>query len=433
MSGLELWGGHECSVNRVGDGWRDQTRLSGHEERLEDLDRFAGLGLKAVRYPVLWERTEVERGRLDWRWPDQRLGRLRNLGLRPIVGLVHHGSGPAWTNLLDPGFAEGLAAYAGAVARRYPWVDEWTPVNEPLTTARFSALYGHWHPHAQDEGAFWLALLNQIDATRLAMRAIRAVNPRARLIQTEDFGHTWSTPPCASQARYENDRRLMTWDLLTGRLAPHHPLWLRLERFGLGARLDAVAEDPCPPDVIGLNHYITSDRFLDDRVERYPEPVRGGNGEMAYADVEAVRVLADYPDGWARSLAALWRRYRLPIAVTECHLGCTPDQQQHWLASCWRAALEARAAGADVRAVTAWSLLGSHDWDSLLTEWRGHYEAGVFDVSGGTPVATPLAALVRALATGDGAPTAARGWWAEPDRLTYPPCPTPDLLSETRL
>ena len=52
---------------------------------------------------------------------------------------------------------------AGAAAERYPWIEDWTPVNEPLTTARFSALYGHWYPHAQDEHAFWLALLNQID------------------------------------------------------------------------------------------------------------------------------------------------------------------------------------------------------------------------------------------------------------------------------
>ena len=147
MRPLELWGGHECTVNRVGAAWRDQTVLSGHEDRVEDLDRFAELGLRALRYPVLWERTERAPGVFDWDWPDERLTRLRRLGLRPVVGLLHHGSGPAWTDLLDPGFAEGLAAFAGAVAKRYPWVDDWTPVNEPLTTARFSALYGHWYPH----------------------------------------------------------------------------------------------------------------------------------------------------------------------------------------------------------------------------------------------------------------------------------------------
>jgi len=432
VSGLELWGGHECTVNRVGDRWLDQSRLSGHQERPDDLDRFAELGLRALRYPVLWERTEVERGRYDWSWPDERLGRLRALGVRPIVGLVHHGSGPAWTNLLDSEFATGLARFAGEVARRYFWVDDWTPVNEPLTTARFSALYGHWYPHARDERSFWLALLNQVDAVRLSMREIRAVNPRARLIQTEDFGHTWSTAPCAEQARHENERRLATWDLLTGRIVPGHPLWLRIERFGLGERLDAIAEDICPPDLLGLNHYVTSDRFLDHRPERYPEHTRGGNGEIAYADVEAVRVLADYPNGWVRCISDLWSRYLLPIAVTECHLGCTPEQQRQWLRACWRAAQDARTRGIDVRAVAVWALLGSHDWDSLLTDWRGSYEAGVFDVSDGFPRATPLADFVTELGRGGKADEPCPGWWETPDRLLYPEC-APLGMSEGRL
>ena len=65
---------------------------------------------------------------------------------------------------------------------------DWTPVNEPLTTARFSALYGHWYPHAVDEATFWLALLNEVEGTCAAMREVRHVNPAARLIQTEDLG-----------------------------------------------------------------------------------------------------------------------------------------------------------------------------------------------------------------------------------------------------
>ena len=95
---LALWGGHECTVNRVGDDWRDQTRLSGHHDRIEDLDRFAELGVKALRYPILWERTEVAPGEFEWSWSDARLNRLRELQVRPVVGLLHHGSGPAWTN-----------------------------------------------------------------------------------------------------------------------------------------------------------------------------------------------------------------------------------------------------------------------------------------------------------------------------------------------
>src|SRR4051812_21725351 len=144
-SPLEVWGGIEPTVNRVGDTYFNQLERSGHADRLSDLDRFAGLGLRALRYPVLWERTAPD-GLLsaDWTWPDKRLAHLRELGVRPIVGLVHHGSGPRSTSLVDPSFPTGLAGYARAVAERYPWVEDYTPVNEPLTTARFSGLYGVW-------------------------------------------------------------------------------------------------------------------------------------------------------------------------------------------------------------------------------------------------------------------------------------------------
>jgi dTDP-4-dehydrorhamnose reductase len=396
---LELWGGVECTVNRVGDRYRDQLRLSGHHERAGDLESFADLGIAALRYPVLWERTRPDPGRAaDWRWPDARLHRLRALEVRPIVGLVHHGSGPRHTHLLDDGFAPGLADHAGAVAARYPWIEDWTPVNEPLTTARFSALYGHWYPHATDERAFWLALLNQIDATRLAMAAIRRVTPTARLIATDDLGKTVATAPLAAQAEHDNQRRWAGWDLLFGRVDRHHPLFDPLDRLGLGDRLRRIADDPCPPDIVGVNHYLTSDRFLDHRLDRYPEHLHGSNGCEAYADTEAVRVLDPSPAGMAGALREAWARYRTPIALTEVHNGSTREEQLRWAAEAWDAAVALRAEGADVRAVTAWALLGSHGWDTLLTG-DGTYETGVFDVGDGTPRPTALAALWRGLPT----------------------------------
>ncbi|MDY6924749.1 MAG: glycoside hydrolase [Pseudomonadota bacterium] len=422
---LELWGGHECTVNRIGDRWRDQTVLSGHQDRITDLEAFADLGLKALRYPILWERVETEPGVFDWSWADARMARLRDLGLRPVIGLLHHGSGPRWTDLLDPDFAQGLGEFAGQAADRYPWVTDWTPVNEPLTTARFSALYGHWHPHGRDEGMFWAALLNQIEGTRAAMRAIRRTVPDARLVQTEDFGWTWSTAACADQAAYENDRRLMTWDLLCGRVVDGHPLRGDLDRRGHAQRLDHLAADPCPPGLVGLNHYVTSDRFLDERLDRYPARAHGGNGRIAYADVEAVRVLHRQSCSWERCLGLLWDRYRIPLAVTECHLGSSPEQQRRWLDRAWAAALSARDHGVAVEAVTVWALLGSYDWDTLLTGDNGRYEPGAFDLSAGDgPQPTALAAALQGLAR-HGAmpgPEPGPGWWDHDARLEYPPC-----------
>ena len=422
---LELWGGHECTVNRVGDRWFDQTVRTGHQDRPEDLERFASLGLKAIRYPVLWERISPNGDdRRDWAWTDARLNRLREMDVRPIAGLLHHGSGPKTTHMLDAGFAEGLAGHARAVAERYPWIDAYTPVNEPLTTARFSGQYGHWYPHGRDEHAFLHCLMNEVEATRAAMREIRKVNPAAKLVQTDDLGHVFATDPVAHQAAYENERRWVTFDLLCGRVTPEHVMWRFFEANGLGDRVLGLVDDPCPPDVIGLNYYLSSERFLDHRVDLYPPHLRGGNGRDAYADVEAVRAVMPGIMGLERLLLAAHERFGIPIAVTESHNGCTRDEQVRWLTESWEACEAARAQGADVQALTVWALLGSVDWNSLLTRDEGHYEPGVFDIRGGSPRETALAEACRRLARGDTSrPDAAQGqgWWSRDIRLQHVP------------
>lgn len=425
MGNLKLWVGVEPTVSRVGDETLDQLLLSGFDRRLDDLDRLASLGAAAVRFPLLWERTAPQGPeRADWSWADARLSRLAERGVQPILGLVHHGSGPRHTHLLDPAFAGGVAAYARAVAERYPQVVAYTPVNEPLTTARFSALYGHWYPHARDERSFWQALKHQLQATVLAMREIREVNPAAQLVQTEDLGHVASTPALREQASFENERRWLSFDLLLGRVDRQHPMWSYLRWIGATEReLEWFAENPCPPDVLGLNVYVTSERFLDERLHRYPPHTHGGNGRQAYADVEAVRVLGEGVGGPGARLREAHARYGLPLAITEVHLGCTREEQLRWLAEAWQQAGEVRGEGADVRAVTAWAALGAFEWNSLLTRQEGHYESGLWDVRGPEPRPTALAGLARELAHGQ-APShpvlVGPGWWRRAERLTFP-------------
>ena len=199
----EVWGGIECTINRVGDQFKDQLDYSGHYNRIGDLEIIGQLGIKAIRYPVLWEKHQPQKNQnINWNWTDGQLEYLCYAGMSPIAGLLHHGSGPMFTNLLDPEFPHLLASYAYEVASRYPWFESYTPVNEPLTTSRFSGLYGLWYPHHHSERSFYKMLINQLKGTVLAMEAIRSVNPAAKLVQTEDLGKTHSTPALAYQAQF---------------------------------------------------------------------------------------------------------------------------------------------------------------------------------------------------------------------------------------
>ncbi|HET9528536.1 MAG TPA: family 1 glycosylhydrolase [Pyrinomonadaceae bacterium] len=419
---LAVWAGVEATVNRVGNSYSDQIERSGHALRITDLDRLASLGVKTVRYPVLWERTAPRSlEEFDWRWSDERLNYLRRLDIKPIAGLLHHGSGPPYTDLLDPEFPEKLAQFAAAAAKRYPWVEDYTPVNEPLTTARFSCLYGHWYPHKRDALLFAKALLAQCRATVLAMREIRKVNPSARLIQTEDLGKTYSTPPLAYQAEFENERRWLTFDLLTGQLNSRRRMWQYFRHVGIKTdELKWFLDNPMPPDILGLNHYITSQRFLDHRIGRYSVSCHGGNWQQTYADVEAVRAC---PAGMLDPKALIkevWDRYEVPLAITEAHLACTREEQLRWFKEIWEAAQSLRREGVEIRAVTAWSAFGSFDWNSLLTKDDGCYESGVFDLRSTVPRPTALAKMMTTLAGGrdyDHPVLDSSGWWRRFDRL----------------
>ena len=361
---------------------------------------------------------------IDWSWADERLDRIRRLGIRPIVGLLHHGSGPRYTGLTDPEFPEKFARFASLVARRYPWIDAFTPINEPLTTARFSGLYGHWYPHRRDDRTFASALVNQVRATILAMSAIREVNAGAILVQTDDLGRTFSSRAMKYQADFDNERRWLAWDLLLGNLKPGQRMWNYLAGAGVDSKtLEFFSRPRCQLEIIGINHYVTSDRFLDDNLDSYPVSLRGNNGRQAYADDAAVRARPIVSGGVRTAIAEAHNRYEMPMALTEIHLGSTVDDRIRWFSDALQSAEVTRNRGMDVRAVTAWALLGSYGWDSLVTHEGGNYEPGAFDLRNGEPKPTRFADMLRMVTRGERLPgefIEGPRWWLEPSRLRHP-------------
>lgn len=420
-SGLEIWGGIECTINRVGDQFFDQLQYMNHYKRPEDLELIASVGIKKIRYPVLWEKHQPTlETEIDWDWTASRLHQLQEAGVEVIAGLVHHGSGPAFTDMLDPQFPYLLAAYAEKVAKRFPHLRYFTPVNEPLTTARFSGLYGLWYPHKASDRDFIQMLLHELKGTVLAMEAIRKVIPEAQLVQTEDLGKTYSTPLLKYQADFENKRRWLSYDLLCGRVNEEHPLWKYLLKLGIPqTELLFFQENPCVPDVFGFNYYVTSERYIDETLKNYPSNTHGGNGRHRYADVEAVRVEVEEETGIKVLVKEAWERYQKPIAITEVHLHCHREEQLRWFKYMWEACCQLKEEGVDLKAVTTWAMLGSVGWNKLLTKPRGLYEAGVFDLRGGLPRPTALASFITKITSGEAVHhlTNEKGWWLRNNRF----------------
>jgi len=430
MKKLDIWAGLECTRNRVHEKYFDQCEKNGHYQRLQDFDLFAEIVVEKIRYPCLWERVSPDNClQKKWEVLDETLEQVRKKKINIIAGFLHHGSGPRYTNLLDPNLPEMLADYAREFALRYPWITEYTPINEILTTTRFSCLYGHWFPHHKSEKSFFKALFIQCKATVLAMREIKKVMPHAKLIQTEDLGKCQSTEQLQYQCEFENERRWLTFDILCGKFDSNHPLYNWALAAGADVKdIEWARENYYVPDVLGINHYLLSNRFLDHRLELYPEEFHGGNGIENYADVGAVDTGAiELPDP-AEILLETWDRFKIPIAVTEAHARGYREEQMRWFYHMYKSCLNAQEKGANIIAITAWSLLGTYDWNSLCTKEEFFYEPGVYDLrsSDGSPMPTGLTRLIRELSTTGESEIAlldVKAIWHTPRRILFAPQP----------
>lgn len=422
ISSVEIWGGSEYSVVRVKNTVYDQLACNNHEIRINDLDLFREAGIKKVRYPLLWERY-VNNEEEFFRLHDKRINRLLELGIKPIAGLVHHGSGPFFTDLYDPDFPLLLSEFAYRIASRYPFLDLYTPVNEPLTTARFSGLYGFWYPHLKDDKSFVRIFLNELKGIIMSMEAVQSVNPRAGLIQTEDLGKIAGTPELAYQVNFENYRKWSTYDFLLGKLDHTHPMFRYFAESGTSDNDFAFfLNNSIRPEICGFNYYVTSERYLDQALKKYPAGSHGGNAFERYADVEVVRANIPEQISLTGLLTEAWDKFHLPLALTEVHIGCTREEQLRWFNEAYNDGVQLRSKGIDFRAVTAWSFFGSFDWSSLLCRRNNEYESGVYDLRSGTPRPTALAHLIKSINSGEKKYSellAVPGWWRRTDRRIY--------------
>jgi beta-glucosidase/6-phospho-beta-glucosidase/beta-galactosidase len=213
--------GIENSIPRIKRGTVrvDEMARCGHYDRWrDDFALVQELGLSFLRYGPPLHTTLVGAGRHDWDFADATMGELQRRDIVPIVDLCHFGV-PDWIgDFQNPDFPNLFADYAGAFARRFPWVQLYTPVNEMYICALFSARYGWWNEELTTDRSFVTALKHIVAANVLAMRAILAVRPDAIFIQSESTEYFHAESPAAiGPAELRNQERFLSLDLNYGR------------------------------------------------------------------------------------------------------------------------------------------------------------------------------------------------------------------------
>ena len=159
---------------------RNQLVETGHMARIEDLDAMAALGVKAVRYPILWETVAPEtpdRARFLAGTTSGWSG-FASLASGSLPAWCHHGSGPRYTELLEPRFP-GPSCRLRRQGRAALPVDR--AVDSGQRAADHRALLVPLRPlvPAPQEYRHHLpgALVNQCLGELRAMRAIRKRDP----------------------------------------------------------------------------------------------------------------------------------------------------------------------------------------------------------------------------------------------------------------
>ncbi len=357
--------GIENSIPKVGNRRVDEMAKCGHYELWRrDFELVTEVGCRFLRYGPPLHTTWAGPGRHDWAFADETFAELRRLQIVPIVDLCHFGV-PDWIgDFQNPDFPRLFADYARAFARRFNWVQLYTPVNEMFICATFSARLGWWNEGLRDDTSFVTALKHVVKANVLAMHAILEERPDALFIQSEssEYFHA-ATPAAIREAETLNQQRFLSLDLNYGRRVDSGMYEFLLDNGMTRAEyhffLDHHVRSRC---VMGTDYYYTNEHRI------WPDGRSEPSGEIF---------------GYSEITRQYHERYMLPVMHTETNLweGPTGREAVDWLWKEWANVLRVRNVGIPMLGFTWYSLTDQVDWDTALREDNGHVNPlGLYDL-----------------------------------------------------
>jgi beta-glucosidase len=343
----------------------DELEKCAHYQNWQrDFDLVRELEITFLRYGPPIHRSFIGESKYDWEFADVAFHALRQRKIIPIVDLCHFGV-PDWIgNFQNPDFPRLFAGYASAFARRFPWIQLYTPVNEMYICALFSAYYGWWNEQLTTDFTFVTALKHIVKANVLAMQEILKVTPNAIFIQSEssEYYHA-ENPRAIKPAELMNARRFLSLDLNYGKRVESEMYEYLFDNgmtrdeyhFFTGNNLKRHC-------VMGNDYYITNEHRVRE------DGTTTASGEIFGYHT----ITSQYHD-----------RYRLPIMHTETNMNEGPDGTSavNWLWKQWANVMRVRNDGMPIVGFTWYSLTDQVDWDTALRENNGRINPlGLFDL-----------------------------------------------------
>lgn len=348
----------------------DEYALTQHYELWQsDIELIGSLGVGYARYGLPWHRIEPRQGEFDFSWADQTLNRMLELGVQPIVDLMHYGT-PPWLQggFGNPAYPERVAHYARQIAERFRGKVFWyTPLNEPRITAHYCGRLGWWPPYRRGWRGFLEVMVAVCKGIVLTQRALREIDPE---IVCAHVDATDIYQPADLNAKTDADLRqsvvFLALDLVSGRVDAEHELYTWLLRHGvLEEDLAWFRANAVELDVIGLNLYPM---FTNKIVTRTGSRTRT---RMKYGSGQIIDRLGDM----------YWERYRRPMFISET--AAIGARRQAWMADSFDATKRLRKRGIPMVGYTWWPLFALVGWayrESDLPFDRYLLQLGLWDL-----------------------------------------------------
>lgn len=340
----------------------DEMEKTDHYRRWkEDFNLVKELGIPFLRYGPPYYKVHTGPNVYDWAFTDETFKYLQELSITPIVDLCHFGV-PDWIgNFQNPEFPVHFEQYARAFAKRFPYLQFYTPINEIFIAATFSAQYGWWNERLADDRSFVTALKNLCKANVLAMNAILEVQPEAIFVQSEstEYFHA-EDPGCLKRAEFLNQKRFLSLDLTYG-----YPVSVTMYEYLLqnGMKDEEyhwfIENDVKAKCIMGNDYYITNEHMVHSDGTTTPA------GEIF---------------GYYVITHQYFSRYRMPVMHTETN-SWEPNAVD-WLKKEWANAYRLRQDGVPLTGFTWYSLTDQVDWDTALREDNGRINPlGLYDLN----------------------------------------------------
>lgn len=357
--------GIECSYPTIDHGKtrRDLPEECNHYKFWKkDLKLVKDLGLNVLRYGLPYYAIHVEENKFDWTFADKVMKEMKKLKITPILDLMHFGV-PDWLgNFQNPELPTHFARYAAEVAKRYPWVRFYTPVNEIYVTAKMSAKEGLWNEQLKSDKAFVTALKNITAASILATHEIASQRPDCIIVQSESAEYIHEAYLQKSpEIAIKNKIRFLALDLLYANPPDADVCMFLLDNGMTREEYDWFMEGEPPGYQVTGNDYY------------------GRNETIKLRTGETINAEDVY--GWYLITKEYYNRYKKPVMHTETNT-FNAEEAPTWLWKQWLNILRMREDGVPVLGFTWYSLIDQVDWDNGLAEKKGKVnECGLYDMN----------------------------------------------------